>query len=324
MHAVADPPAGPLGSPVAGRSLLVVNPATQGEPEAPGTVAVLIEVNTALCGTYELVRPLQGGFQSGAWLIQDHAGRQAVLKWTPNPTWAEQIQRASRAVADVRRRGYPTPAWLAVGVTASGFGYQVQEYAPGRPREYLTEETAHRAVDLLELQRDLDPDPGRSWSDYVNTKFRDEWTSTISEVSATGVAGVELAGHAARLLSLYELPVFPKADLVHGDFRLGNILFDEDSVSGVIDIEALGSGTRAFDYATLLDHDRANETAVELLVAAGSEVAGPAVLAYCLVHVVLDLALFMHRSRLPAVTHQADRRIAALSTRVQLVSRLLT
>jgi aminoglycoside phosphotransferase (APT) family kinase protein len=285
---------------------------------------VLDEVNIALRGTYRLVRRLPGGFQSGAWLIQDHAGQQAVMKWTPDRTWAEQIQRASRAVADVRRRGYPTPAWLAVGVTNSGFGYQIQEYAPGRPRECLTEETARQAVDLLELQSDLDPDPGRSWSEYVNTRFRDEWTSTISDVSATGDAGVELAEHAARLLSRYELPVFPNVDLVHGDFRLGNILFDEKAVSGVIDIEALGSGTRAFDYATLLDHDLADDTAVELVVAAGSEVAGPAVLASCLVHVVLDLARFMHRSPLPAVTHQADRRMVGLSNRVQFVARLLT
>lgn len=295
-----------------------------GRSEAEGTVEVLDEVNGAVGGTYQLVRPLQGGFQSGAWLIHDDAGPQAVLKWTPDPTWAEQIQRASRAVAVVRRRGYPTPEWLAAGVTGSGFGYQVQEYAPGRPREYLTEETAGQAVDLLELQRDLDPDPGRSWSEYVDTNFSDEWTSTISEVSATGAAGAELAGHAVRLLSRYELPVFPKADLVHGDFRLGNILFDEETVSGVIDIEALGSGTRAFDYATLLDHDLGDDAAVELLVAAGREVAGPAVLAYCLVHVVLDLAVFMHRSRLSAVTRQADRRIAALSTRVQFVSRRLS
>jgi aminoglycoside phosphotransferase (APT) family kinase protein len=301
-----------------------VNPATTGAPEATGTAAVLDEVNAALHGTYETLHPLQGGFQSGAWLVRDDAGRQAVFKSTPDRAWGEQIQRASRAVAVVRRRGYPTPAWLAVGVTGSGFGYQLQEYAPGRTREYLTEETARRAVDLLEMHRNLDPDPGRSWSEYVTTKFQDEWTSAISEVSATGVAGVALAENAARLLSRYEIPVFPHADLVHGDFRLGNILFDEEAVSGVIDIEALGSGTRALDYATLLDHGPADDTAVELLVAAGSEVAGPAVLAYCLVHVVLDLALFMHRSRLSAVVGQADRRTAALSTRVQFVSRLLT
>ena len=301
-----------------------MNSATTDEPAEAGTLAVLDEVNAALGGTSQLVRPLQGGFQAGAWLIQDQAGQLAVLKWTPDRGWAEQIQRASRAVAVVRRCGYPTPAWHAAGVTGTGSGYQVQEYAPGRPREHLTEQTARRAVDLLELQRDLDPDPGRSWSAYVSSKFRDEWTSTISEVSATGAAGADLVERAVRLLSRYEVPVFPNADMVHGDFRLGNILFDGETVSGVIDIEALGSGTRAFDYATLLDHDLADDTAVEILVAAGSEVAGPAVLAYCLVHVVLDLALFMHRSQLPAVTRQTERRTAALSARVELVSRLLT
>jgi aminoglycoside phosphotransferase (APT) family kinase protein len=304
--------------------VLVVNSAVQGGPEAAGAVAVLEEANTALDGTYTLARPLPGGFQSGAWLIEDDTGRQAVLKWTPNRLWAEQIQRASRAVAVVRRCSYPTPAWLAVGTTGSGSGYQVQEYAPGRPREYLTEATACRAVDVLELQKDLDPDPERSWSEYVTNKFSDEWASTIAGVSATGSAGAELVGHASRLLSRYELPVFARADLVHGDFRLGNILFDEDIVSGVIDIEALGSGTRVFDYATLLDDDRADDSAVELLVDAGSDVAGPAVLAYCLVHVFLDLARFMHRSQLPAVIHQADRRISSLRTRLRLVSRLLT
>lgn len=55
----------------------------------------------------------------------------------------------------------------------------------------------------------------------MTTKFRDEWTSMISEVSATGAASVELAGQAAWLLSRYETPVLPKSDLVHGDFRLG-------------------------------------------------------------------------------------------------------
>ena len=298
--------------------------AARGGSEVADIVAVLVEANTALSGTYALARPLQGGFQSGAWLIENETGRRAVLKWTPNRLWAEQVQRASRAVAVVRDRGYPTPAWLAVGTTGSGSGYQVQEYAPGLPREHLTEDTARRAVDVLELQKDLDPDPERSWSEYVTNKFSDEWATTIADISATGVAGAELAHHVTQLLARYEPPVFPQADLVHGDFRLGNILFDGNTVSGVIDIEALGSGTRVFDYATLLDDDRVDDSAVELLVDAGSDVAGPAVLAYCLVHVVVDLARFMHRSQLPAVIQQADRRTETLSTRVRLASRLLT
>lgn len=141
----------------------------------------------------------------------------------------------------------------------------------------------------------------------MTNKFSDEWASTIADVSATGGAGAELVEQASRLLSRYEFPLFPQADLVHGDFRLGNIVFDDDAVSGVIDIEALGSGTRVFDYATLLDDDRADASAVQLLVDAGSDVAGPAVLAHSLVHVFLDLARFMHRSQLPAAIQQADR-----------------
>lgn len=285
---------------------------------------MLDEANIALDGSFTLARRLQGGFQSGAWLIEDDTGRQAVLKWTPDGQWAEQIQRASRAVAAVRRRGYPTPAWLAVGTTGTGSGYQVQEYAPGRPREYLTEETARRAVDVLELQKHLDPDPERSWSDYVTNTFNNGWASTIADVSAIEGVGAELVGQASQLLSRYEPPLFPRADLVHGDFRLGNILFDDDNVSGVIDIEALGSGTRVFDYATLLDDDRADTSAVELLVGAGSDVAGPAVLVYCLVHVFLDLALFIHRRQQSAATRQSDQRIASLSSRLRFVSRLLT
>ena len=292
------------------------------ELAAAETAAVLQEVNLAHGGTYQLVRPLAGGHQSGAWLIQDDAQHQAVLKWTRDRPWADQIQRASRAVAQIRQHGYPTPAWLAVGATGSGFGYQVQQYVRGRSREHLTEETAHRAASTLELHTGLDPDPGRSWSDYLTTMLRHERASMITEVASTGVAGVELSALVAQLVNRYDVPVFPRADLVHGDFRLANLVFDDEAVRGVIDIEALGSGTRAFDYATLLDHELADDTAIELIVAAGSQVAGPAVLAHCFAHVVLDLALFVHRQPLKAEI-DAGRRLRSLSARVERVARLL-
>jgi Ser/Thr protein kinase RdoA (MazF antagonist) len=199
----------------------------------------------------------------------------------------------------------------------------VQQYVAGRPCERLTEEVACRATELLELHTGLDPDPDRSWSSYLTIWFRNEWTSTITQVNATGAGGVRLARLCAQLLSRYELPVLPAADMVHGDFRLGNILFDHGRVSGVIDIEALGSGTRAFDYATLLDHQAADDGAVELLLDAGSQVAGSAVLAYCFAHVVLDLVLFMHRRLPTADSTEPDRRAEALSNRVQLAARIL-
>lgn len=288
------------------------------------TADVLAQINQAHGTSFELIRPLLGGLQSGAWLITDSLESRAVLKWSPEQSWAGQIQRAAPAVATARRHGYPTPAWLAVGSTSAGHGYQVQEFVVGRPHDRLTAGVATKAIDVLELQADLDPDPGRSWSTYLAGQFANQWSSTTASVSATSAAGSALVHACSEMLRPYELPSFPSSDLVHGDFRLGNVLLDQDRVSGVIDIEAIGSGTRVFDYATLLDQRHADEEAVRILVDAGSGVAGADVLAYCLVHVFLDLVLFIHRQLLHADPHARDRRVHALTTRAQLIAGMLS
>jgi aminoglycoside phosphotransferase (APT) family kinase protein len=111
---------------------------------------------------------------------------------------------------------------------------------------------------------------------------------------------------------------------VHGDLRLGNVLFHLERVSAVIDIEAVGSGTRAFDYATLLDHEPADEHVVQLLVDAASQVAGPSVLAYSFGHVVLDLAQFVHSRQFASDPSFVDQRLRSLATRTQLVAQMLS
>lgn len=152
---------------------MVVDPASGGRV----TSQVLEEINLAHGMAFVLSRSLEGGFQSGAWLLRGHAETAAVLKWSPDPAWAGQIQRASRSVELARSRGYPTPRWLAVGVTASGYGYQVQEYVTGEPVGLLGVEVGRAAVEVLERQAGLDPDPGRSWSAFVTDWVTTEWES---------------------------------------------------------------------------------------------------------------------------------------------------
>lgn len=88
--------------------------------------------------------------------------------------------------------------------------------------------------------------------------------------------------------------------MVHGDFRHSNVLFDRGTVSGVIDIEAIGSGPRVNDYATLLDHTDIEPDALELLVDAAVEAAGPDALRACFALVTMDLARFSY-NRSPAL-----------------------
>jgi len=259
---------------------------------------VLSEANDTHETQFQLDHRFDDGVQSGAWHLTDNTGRHAVLKWSPNRSWAPQIERAAGAVAKIRAAGYPTPAWLAVGTTTSGFGYQIQDFVSGRSPNQVTIREARLLIDVLETHAGLDPDPQRCWSRYVTTSMAGQREELCHQLARTGRTGRRLVGACEQLLAAQGPVTLPTDDLVHGDFRPGNILLDADRLSGVIDIEALGSGTRVFDYATLLSAHDITPEAMQLLRSAGEQVAGPQALAYCFAHVALDLAVFVHRRNL--------------------------
>ncbi|RFC78091.1 aminoglycoside phosphotransferase family protein [Streptomyces sp. AcE210] len=259
---------------------------------------VLCEANHAHGTRFQLVHRFDDGVQSGAWRLIDTTGRQAVLKWSPDRDWAPQIERAAGRVAKIRAAGYPTPAWHAVGTSAYGLGYQIQELVPGHSRSQVTACEAQLLIDVLEMHAGLDPDPQRCWSQIVTARMADQAAELRQQAAETGPTGRDLANACERLLAVHGPVTLPTGDLVHGDFRPGNILFHNARVSGVIDIEALGSGTRVFDYATLLSAHDISPEAMEMLCTAGEEVAGPGALAYCFAQVALDLAVFVHQRNL--------------------------
>lgn len=265
---------------------------------------------------------LIGGMQSGAWNMESTDGSPTVVKPALTKDWTQQIVRAERAVAVARAADYPTPAWLATGITASGLGYQIQEFVPGGARRVIGVLEARQLIGVLELQAGVDPDPGRCWSDLLEDDLGTGLADLRAGATGAGPAAQELACACDRLLNASGPVRFPRADLVHGDFRPGNILFDGGVVSGVIDIEAFGSGTRVFDYATLLDHPEISDEALVLLVEAAVDVAGPTVLRLCFARVALDLARFIRRAAVPNTQEQRGDRIRALADRVVAVDRL--
>jgi hypothetical protein len=111
------------------------------------TESVLAFVNGALGTAYQLVRELTGGFQSGAYELSGGV----VLKWSADPGWAPRVRRASDLVRRARAVGYPTPAWLAVGETAAGSPYQLQEFVVGTPVRDYSVVTAEVARELIAI-----------------------------------------------------------------------------------------------------------------------------------------------------------------------------
>ncbi|MFE1935954.1 phosphotransferase [Streptomyces sp. NPDC059474] len=282
------------------------------------TRAVLREANYAHDTQFLLDHRFDDGVQSGAWCLTDETGLRAVLKWSLDRGWAPQIERAAAGVAKIRAAGYPTPAWLAVGTSTDGFGYQIQELVPGRSRRQVGAREAQLLIGVLEMHAGLDPDPQRCWSQFVTARMADRAAELRQQAAKTGPTGLALANACGRLLAAYGSGTLPTGDLVHGDFRPANILFHDAHVSGVIDIEALGSGTRVFDYATLLSADGITPEAIELLCTAGEQVAGRGALAYCFAHVALDLAVFVHQRNLrPGIENMGKllERVAILLNR---------
>jgi hypothetical protein len=75
------------------------------------------------------------------------------------------------------------------------------------------------------------------------------------------------------------------ADLVHGDLSTDNILVRGGRIVGVIDVEAVGCGTRVSDLACVVREgymSRGDEAALERLLTAGLAIAGAGALLICI------------------------------------------
>jgi len=215
--------------------------------------AALAALNRA-CGTgYRLVRRLPSGYRAGAFLVRDDSGAEAVFKYGTDRTWARHVVTAAPMVAAARRQGWPTPAWLAVGETDRGFLYLLQQRVPGSSPERLTVALARCVLPVVRWQRGRAPSTGQDWSAHDRALvFAD--SGPLSRLRGYSPAGRRFARAVTACLEPYRNVVVPDGDLVHGDLSPDNVLLHDDRLSAVIDVAALGRGTRLHDLASLLAH----------------------------------------------------------------------
>lgn len=260
------------------------------------TESVVAELNVALGTDYTLVRQLTGGFQSGAYELTGGV----VLKWTAKPDWAPRVRRAAELVRRARAVGYPTPEWLYVGTTAAGSPYQLQAFIPGTPvRDYSVVDAslARELIAICELQRDLVPEDGTSWSGWARGVVLEGWDGVWERVSGYDDETVELLRRYGELCRPYGDQPLPEDDFVHGDLNLGNLILGDGQVNGIIDVEAAGSGSRAYDLislATSAARDGAAPGVDELFVEAALRVGGQATVALCAGAAFVSIAEFAH------------------------------
>jgi hypothetical protein len=94
------------------------------------------------------------------------AGRaDAVLKAVPraHPNHLDETLRARRVVEHMRGRGYPTPAWLAVGTTATHV-WHLMDFVDAAPAPELTPSLVEQLMETIELQAGQASEPYDHWS----------------------------------------------------------------------------------------------------------------------------------------------------------------
>lgn len=230
---------------------------------------VLDDVATVVGAEVTVLSRLPGGLNGGAMHVQWAGRATAVLKAVPraHPHHLDETLRAQRVVEHMRRRGYPTPAWLAVGATGTHV-WHLMDFVDAAPAPALTPSLVEQLMEIVELQAGQASEPYDHWS-YA-------WRVATGQDSAVAGLGLNetpeqsllrqsvarLTGYSSVVSALVgrlrlvcaDVPPPPEApDMVHADLATpSNVLVRDGAVVAVVDIGNAGSGTRATDFTTLV------------------------------------------------------------------------
>jgi aminoglycoside phosphotransferase (APT) family kinase protein len=220
---------------------------------------VMDDVASVVGAEVTLLSRLPGGVNAGAMRVQLAGGAHAVLKAEPraNPNQLDEALRAQRVVEHMRRCGYPTPACLGVGATATHV-WSVMEFVDATPAPALTPSLVEQLMEIAELQAGQATEPHDHWSYAWRLATGQECGQDLAPSLSRAVAG--LSGYSSEVAALVERlrlvcadvpPPREAPDMVHADLNPSNVLVRDGVVVAVVDIGNAGSGTRATDLTTL-------------------------------------------------------------------------
>jgi hypothetical protein len=231
---------------------------------------VLADVASVVGAEVTLLSRLPGGHHVGALRVQLAGRSNAVLKAVPRAhlDYLDSWLRAQRVVEHMRRRGYPTPAWLGVGATAT-HAWHLMDFVDAAPVPELTPSIVEQLMEIIELQAGQASEPYDHWSYAWLVATGQESAAAgldfneTPEMSLLRQSVARLSGYSSAVSALVERlrpmcagvpPPRAAPDMVHADIIPGNVLVRDGVVVAVVDIGNAGSGTRATDLTTLQWH----------------------------------------------------------------------
>lgn len=217
--------------------------------------------------------------------------------WSSRMTWAAQGERTGALVVKARRgerayektawcaarlpllgaRGYPVPAIIWHGMVRDRWHVTVQSRLPGHPLTTLDGRLLEEVLQLVERQAGAAiPAEDRDFTSYIANVLFDDWDQVWADAARAGAAAGRLCARIRRWLQPVWGLRLPPADYAHNDLNLSNILTDGEKITGVVDWDEFGLGSRALDLVVLaLDcQQRGDQAAAGQLLARAESAVG--------------------------------------------------
>jgi aminoglycoside phosphotransferase (APT) family kinase protein len=195
-----------------------------------------------------------------------------LTPWRGSRTWAARTDSLGKLVIKVRdgdealaktawtaahlpllgARGYPVPSIVWHGMLDDQRHVTVQNRLPGRPLTALSPRLLDAVLRLVELQADAGiPAGDRHFTGYVAHVLFDDWDDVWVDAARSAAA----AGQLCERLRVWLRPVWglslDPTDFATNDLNLSNGLTDGIKITGVVDWDEFGLGSRALDLVAL-------------------------------------------------------------------------
>jgi aminoglycoside phosphotransferase (APT) family kinase protein len=211
---------------------------------APPDAALRWAAAVAGGGPARLLRPLND--HGSPWLLQ--AGPRQVVLRTGQPAEADMFATEAAGLAVAAAAGFPVPRLLGHdGGTAAGRPVLLVTCVPGRSAIPATASPARLAAlgAVTARLHTLPRMPGRRLPRRICP------IGAIGQAALQGGdgAGPLRRGAAARLRRVR--PASDRTVFVHGDLWQGNVLWDGDELTGVVDWDCAGAGPPGVDLGSL-------------------------------------------------------------------------
>jgi hypothetical protein len=216
--------------------------------------------------------------------------------WSSRVTWAAHTERTGPLVVKARcgesacektawcaahlpllgARGYPVPTVIWHGMARGQWHLTVQNRLPGHRLTTLDGRLLEEVLALVGRQAGAAiPADGRDFTGYIANVLFGDWDEVWADAARASGPLCERIRH--WLQPVWGLTL-PPADYAHNDLNLSNILTDGERITGVVDWDEFGLGSRALDLVVLaLDcQQRRSPVAAGRLLAAAASAAGGA------------------------------------------------